>query len=142
MPRYFIVNKATMAIHIDYESDAIIAFNSEFDDPDLFIHIPSNIPSHYDFTILKAVKDHDGVYSITMDTPLCDEYVARRASQAWDALRRERNRLLQETDWITLPDVNLTDEKKQAYFLYRQQLRDFTETVQDIYNPTYPTLNT
>lgn len=41
-----------------------------------------------------------------------------------DALKHERNRLLSLCDWTQLSDVVLSDEAKQAWGQYRQQLRD------------------
>ena len=39
-------------------------------------------------------------------------------------LRKERDRLLVETDWMALGDVTMTDAQKK----YRQDLRDITKT--------------
>ncbi len=40
-------------------------------------------------------------------------------------LREERNKLLQETDWIFLPDVVIDENKLNIIKQYRQELRDF-----------------
>lgn len=40
----------------------------------------------------------------------------------------KRNTLLQESDWTQLPDAPLTEEKKQEWVVYRQALRDITQT--------------
>lgn len=45
------------------------------------------------------------------------------ASWRLEALRRERNILLQETDYLALSDVTMTDNMKT----YRQELRDITK---------------
>jgi hypothetical protein len=44
-----------------------------------------------------------------------------------------RNNLLQSSDWTQLPDVPLTEEKKQEWREYRQELRKMgrIETIQD-----------
>ena len=39
-------------------------------------------------------------------------------------VRRRRNSLIAETDWIHLPDVTVSDSYKAALLTYRQQLRD------------------
>ena len=60
-------------------------------------------------------------------------------------LRRERNILLTDTDWIALPDVNISN--KDEWMTYRQQLRDLTATQTDaaidlggnLINVIYPT---
>ena len=53
-------------------------------------------------------------------------------------LRRTRNFLLAQTDYLALSDQTLTDEMKK----YRQDLRDITEgltTVEDVKAVTFPT---
>lgn len=52
-----------------------------------------------------------------------------------EALRRERNRLLAETDYFALADVTLTDEMRA----YRQALRDLPANTADPANPVWPT---
>jgi hypothetical protein len=47
-------------------------------------------------------------------------------------LRRIRNRLLRESDWTQLMDSPLAEEKKQAWAVYRQLLRDLPAK----YNPS------
>ena len=42
------------------------------------------------------------------------------------SLREERNRLLSECDWTDLPNSALTEEKKNEWKTYRQELRDLT----------------
>ena len=39
-----------------------------------------------------------------------------------------RNALLSESDWSQVPDNSLTEEQKELYKVYRQQLREITET--------------
>ena len=43
-------------------------------------------------------------------------------------VRGTRNFYLEETDFTQLPDVPLTEEEKEGYRLYRQYLRDYTES--------------
>ena len=56
-------------------------------------------------------------------------------SQLMDWIRRERNRLLAETDYLALADVTLTDEMRA----YRQALRDLPSNTTDPANPPWPT---
>jgi len=51
------------------------------------------------------------------------------------ALRRKRNQLLTETDYLALADVTLTDEMRA----YRQALRDLPANTEDPANPVWPT---
>lgn len=51
----------------------------------------------------------------------------------------QRNNLLAGSDWTQLPDVALTDAKKQEWSTYRQQLRDLPQNTEDVLNITWPT---
>jgi hypothetical protein len=48
-----------------------------------------------------------------------------------DEVREERNKRLAETDYIHMPDVNLTEEYKTAMNTYRQQLRDIPTVTEE-----------
>lgn len=51
-----------------------------------------------------------------------------------------RNNLLSSSDFSQLPDSPLTEEQKQAWAEYRQQLRDYPSTIVDPLNPPpFPT---
>jgi hypothetical protein len=50
-------------------------------------------------------------------------------------LRKERDRLIAETDWWVLPDRTPTDEQ----LAYRQALRDITETYTSLDDVVWPT---
>jgi len=52
----------------------------------------------------------------------------------WKELRRERNRLIAETDYLALSDVTLTTEMAA----YRQALRDLPANTTDPTNPVWP----
>ncbi len=56
-------------------------------------------------------------------------------------LRGLRDKYLQESDWTQVPDSPLSDELKQKYSEYRQQLRDLPETYEteiDMMNVNIP----
>jgi hypothetical protein len=55
--------------------------------------------------------------------------------QNLDAVRRHRDELLKETDWWVLPDRTPTE----AQLAYRQQLRDITETCNNLIGAVWPT---
>ena len=64
------------------------------------------------------------------------EWAELRKVQVMEALRRERNAELVETDWMLLSDTpTITDEWKA----YRQALRDLPANTSDPENPTFPT---
>lgn len=58
-------------------------------------------------------------------------------------IRSQRDARLAGSDWTQLPDVALTEQQRQAWAQYRQQLRDLMSTVPSVidqdYQPTWPT---
>ena len=74
---------------------------------------------------------------------LTPEEIAEREAYARDVLpveqmkelRRQRNQLLTETDYLALADATLTDEMRS----YRQALRDLPANTVDPANPVWPT---
>ena len=79
--------------------------------------------------------DRDG-NKIELDMTLVDAAAIEvDAENILKALRRERNRLLAETDYLALADVTLTDEMRA----YRQALRDLPANTEDPTNPVWPT---
>jgi len=73
---------------------------------------------------------------------LTPEEIAEREAYARDVLpveqmkelRRQRNQLLTETDYLALADSTLTDEMRS----YRQALRDLPANTVDPANPVWP----
>ena len=53
-----------------------------------------------------------------------------------EILREERNKLLQESDWTQNPDI--TEETRNAWTTYRQELRDITKTYYNIAEVVWP----
>lgn len=45
---------------------------------------------------------------------------------SWSNIQEARNYLLKQCDWTQLSDVVMSEEKKQKWTNYRQQLRDIT----------------
>lgn len=43
-------------------------------------------------------------------------------------VRKKRDRLLLESDWTQIPNNPLTEEKQQEWAVYRQNLRDITDS--------------
>jgi hypothetical protein len=70
-----------------------------------------------------------------VETPFTPEQMDAARQQQMDALRGQKNMLLAMCDWTQLPDVPLTDEKRAEWVTYRQQLRDYMDTVIDPFNP-------
>ena len=66
---------------------------------------------------------------------------ARRAADApWrtELLRVERNKLLVESDWTQAVDSPLNEQKKNEWSVYRQKLRDITQSTKSINDAKWP----
>ena len=84
----------------------------------------------------------NGITGVVTRIPLTAEEIAEREAYVRDvlpveqmaALRRQRNQLLTETDYLALADSTLTDEMRS----YRQALRDLPANTVDPANPVWP----
>jgi hypothetical protein len=56
--------------------------------------------------------------------------------------REKRDKLLAETDWTQMPDSPLSDEQREAYRIYRQELRDIPSQAGFPASITWPELPT
>ena len=84
--------------------------------------------------VLKAVKDDEGTVSLVPDPAK----VQAKLDAAWTFLRAERNRRLAATDWTQLADAHLSQEKKDAWAAYRQELRDLPDELTDPLTVEWP----
>lgn len=88
----------------------------------------------------KIIDDRAGVFDadgnqIVIDRTLVDAAAAElQIEYQWKELRRERNRLIAETDYLALSDNTMSDEMKA----YRQALRDLPANTTDPANPVWP----
>ncbi len=57
---------------------------------------------------------------------------------AAEEVRRRRNALLTASDWTQAADSPLPDEMRSAWAVYRQALRDITDTESFPYDVTFP----
>ena len=79
---------------------------------------------------------------VTEMVPLTAQEIQQREAYERDVLpveqmkelRRQRNQLLTETDYLALADSTLTDEMRS----YRQALRDLPANTVDPANPVWP----
>ena len=62
-------------------------------------------------------------------------WAAGTNDRAFAALRRERDELLNDTDWWASTDLSISE----AQTTYRQQLRDLPANTADPADPTWPT---
>lgn len=85
------------------------------------------------------VEATDAYSNTWINTPFTPAEMEQAKQNALSNLCRTRDAKLQACDYTQLPDVPLTDEKKAEWVTYRQQLRDYMDTVMDPFNPpTWP----
>lgn len=84
-------------------------------------------------------RTYRNAWVISGDSIVVDDEKSRNIEMG--RLREKRDDLLTESDIYVLPDRwnSYTDEKKNEWAVYRQALRDFPETVVDVFNPVWPT---
>ena len=81
-----------------------------------------------DPSVLVAIKDPEtSEVTLTQDPAK----VQAKLDAAWTQLRAERNARLAATDWVALADAHLSQDRKDAWFAYRQELRDLPDLVTD-----------
>lgn len=106
-------------------------YGGEWGSPQVTVHL--EVPEGLDHQCLMAVKDDDVVTLVEDPTK-----VQAKLDAAWVAFRAERNRRLAACDWTQLADAHLSQDKKDAWATYRQELRDLPESVTD---PTGPSVS-
>tara|TARA_Y100000114_G_C11542886_1_gene223480 strand:+ start:74 stop:457 length:384 start_codon:yes stop_codon:yes gene_type:complete len=83
----------------------------------------------------QIIWDESNSKSCPTDEAIAAEQARLLALEPIRMLRRNRNALLAETDWMANSDVEMSD----AWKTYRQALRDMPATESDPSNPTWPT---
>ena len=81
---------------------------------------------------------HEGHYHLKWDGSKIikddDALTTCQTAEKWKNVRRDRNRKLAETDYLSLNDNTLTD----PYKAYRAELRQIPQTQSDPFNITWP----
>jgi hypothetical protein len=109
---------------------------------------------------IKTIKEKDGVrvFSINEEqyddlADNCDasessgvvtiiksaEWLENKNNEAWRKIRKERNQLLKDSDYIMVSDAPITAEKKEEWATYRQALRDIPQDYDSPDEVVYPT---
>ena len=70
--------------------------------------------------------------------PLAPDLIQARMDTALAELRAERNRRLQECDWMFFKDVPVDAETLAKWSAYRQRLRDLPINTDDLTAPVWP----
>jgi hypothetical protein len=122
-----IVVLETLAIPYTYPSPVNQGYyGGEWGSPQVTSHL--EVPEGLDPQCLMAVRDPEtGAVTLQADPAK----VQAKLDQAWTQLRTERNRRLAASDWTQLVDSHLSQEKKDAWAAYRQELRDLPDEVTD-----------
>ena len=118
------VDPETLEVTLSYNTNG----GAKWAEDDLECTVP------FDVLAYTAVKDSEGNVTLVSDPVK----LQAKTAQAWTALRIERNRLLQQSDWTALSDAHLSQDKKDAWFTYRQALRDLPENATDPTQVTWP----
>lgn len=82
------------------------------------------------------VKGDDFVYREIVVSSIVDEEMMDAHES--EVLKKERDRLLAESDWTQLADVPMTEENKGIWAEYRQSLRDAPSAAGWPRNYTFP----
>jgi hypothetical protein len=92
------------------------------------------VPEGLTWDVVKGQQDGEEVTLVEDQSK-----VQARTQAAWTALRTQRNRLLQQSDWTALSDAHLSQDKKDAWFAYRQALRELPDETTNPLEAEWPT---
>ena len=65
-------------------------------------------------------------------------WLENKTNEAWEKIRKERNQLLGESDYIILADAPVDETQKQEWETYRQALRDIPQDYDSPDEVVYP----
>ena len=119
-----------------YVSDAIVALGiSEWE-------LRGEPTNEHEFNLMFRKADGSGGWSSkTSDFGVTWSQITKKKKELEDAeplneVRIERNKLLEQTDWMSLPDAPTMSD---AWKKYRQDLRDITKTATSLDDVKWPT---
>ncbi len=84
------------------------------------------VPEGLTWDTVKGVQDGDRVTLVEDPQKVQDHKAA-----LWSQVRSKRNQLLRDSDFTQMPDSPLSQERKDAWAAYRQELRDLPDEVTD-----------
>ena len=101
---------------------------------------PSEVGFIIQGKVIETELDYNSnvVYSDPSQKPLWQAVLDGRGDEQWKVVRGQRDVKLQSCDWTVLPDVPMSDAKREEWETYRQALRDITDQ-SDPFNITWPT---
>ena len=89
------------------------------------------------YELLKAgqtASESGGVVTVTEPAG----WLENKTNEAWEKIRKERNQLLKDSDYIMVSDAPITTEKKEEWETYRQVLRDIPQDYDSPDEVVYP----
>jgi propanediol dehydratase large subunit len=89
---------------------------------------------------INTIEWHNGTTPISV-SDIQAQFPIVEFDMAMEDLRAKRNKDLQDSDWTQLPDNTLTSEQRNAWMLFRTELRNITNgltTVEQVKNLDYP----
>jgi hypothetical protein len=98
----------------------------------------------YDATQLALVGyEHSIVENEVIETLRVQPRPPVQKNRLMDRLRKERNKLLQESDWTQLFDTQqiFDEQTKNKWTVYRQALRDLPQTYENLTISSYEEIN-
>lgn len=110
------VDSETLEVILKYNTNG----GAKWADGDIECLIP------FDVLADQAVRDSEGTVTLVEDPAK----VSARTQRLWSDLRAERNRRLAASDWTQLGDAHMSQDRKEAWAQYRQELRDLPDAVQ------------
>ena len=72
----------------------------------------------------------------SLDAQISDAEI--EAKMMWRKIRKERNKLLKDSDYIMVSDITIATEKKEEWTTYRQALRDIPQDYDSPDEVVYP----
>lgn len=94
------------------------------------------VPEGLTWDVVRGVEDPSSPGTFTLEED--PTKLAAKTAQAWTDLRTKRNQLLKDSDWVALADAHLSQDRKDRWFAYRQELRDLPESVTDPVQVEWP----
>ena len=111
-----------------------------FDNIEEFTDDEGNTNYKYDLYVLDKVNYRGNLQEIITNN--YDEWLNMATDYDYNTfakeIRTKRDELLNKTDWTQMKDTALTEQKQEAYRVYRQALRDIPEQEGFPYEVVWP----
>lgn len=94
-------------------------------------HMPANEIINELGIFQQAIVTHENEKNIVEQLKKLEEEEYEKNRDYLQELRNIRNQKLYESDWTQFTDSPLTEEEKESWRIYRQQLRDLPSIIED-----------